>query len=583
MTVLQYLQTHKDNHIDAPCAGNGTCGKCLIQIHSNCPPPTETEKSRLSLQQLEDGYRLACCVAFLPDMDFVLRGTNDKKGKNVKSAEFSILTDYQDTEDVSFSPKTIADVGELGLAIDIGTTTIVFSLVETRGAICSHAVINSQRALGSDVISRIQQANEGHLEQLHQYVVEDIRQGIAYICGKLSQKLSENISEECSFEYSLEILEKIRSVVIAGNTTMLHILLNTPCNSLGVYPFTPVFLDKQNHKFSDIFGDYSDFENFGIFSIPNDFGAFSKKVCGIEVLILPGISTFVGADISAGIFFCQLKSKKPWLLIDLGTNGEMALFSANDIVATSTAAGPAFEGGNISCGTGSISGAISKAVYQPEKKAFAIETIDNQPPVGICGSGVLDIVAQLVKHGLIDESGLLDEDEFEDGFVTIAPEIQFTQRDIREFQLAKSAIRAGLEVLLAETSNTYDSIEHVFVAGGFGHKMSLESAILIGMLPSEWKQKITAVGNTALGGCVKVLTINADIDKITASGKEYTEETSVEQKELFADLAKTVPMILDDFERNIKNAQEINLSTHPLFNDGFMEYMMFENASDRKV
>jgi len=508
MTVLEYLWGD-DGHIEAPCAGKGNCGKCLIRVVTDCPVPTETEARWLSSEQLEKGYRLACCVMYTPGLGFESCGAD---------GEFSMLTYYLGMTE--YSSVAIADVKELGIAIDIGTTTIAFALVDMGSGVVysSHAVMNRQRALGADVISRIQQANEGHLEQLHRYVVEDILQGIAYI----------------NEEFSGEISGKIRSVVIAGNTTMLHILLNTPCQSLGVYPFTPVFLDMQRHRFADIFG---------------------ADACDAEVLLLPGISTYVGADVSAGIFSLS-NEKKPWLLIDLGTNGEMALFSEGGIVATSTAAGPAFEGGNISCGTGSIAGAISGVVYQPDGKEFAIETIGNQPPVGICGSGVLDIVGQLVKFGLLDESGYLDEDEFEDGFVTIAPGIQFTQKDVREFQLAKSAIRAGIEVLLAETSNSYADIECVYVAGGFGHKMNLDSAILIGMLPPEWQEKIYSVGNAALGGCVKVLTPDADIDKIT---------------------------VLGEFEEIIKNAKEINLSTHPLFNDGFMEYMMFENASDRKV
>jgi uncharacterized 2Fe-2S/4Fe-4S cluster protein (DUF4445 family) len=249
----------------------------------------------------------------------------------------------------------------------------------------------------------------------------------------------------------------------------------------------------------------------------------------------------VGADISAGM----LCAGWPYingsnLLIDLGTNGEMALFSKEKIVVTSTAAGPAFEGGNISMGTGSVPGAIAKVSYLPENNVFIYKTINNLPPIGICGTGVVDISAELIRHKLIDETGQIENDDDE---ILIAPEICFTQRDIREIQLAKSAVRTGIEILLDMAGNSCEDLSAVFIAGGFGHKINLQSAVTLGLIPPELEKKVIILGNSALGGCAKVLL----------------------NKESESHILKLVSL-----------AAEINLATHPKFNELFINYMGME-------
>ena len=549
-TVLQALQ-NAGIYVEASCGGGGTCGKCLVQI--NKVP------------------RLACSASAADGMEIITE--HSQHGE-----DFSIVN-------ISADRGAVTDGATYGLAVDIGTTTIAFTLVNLDNGkpVLSHGVINSQRALGADVISRIKAADEGKLDILNRYVLDDICRGISYICKEILALTKFNLADINLRDFKLN--QHISKMVIAGNTTMLHILMGESCNSLGQYPFTPVFIDLQRHSFEKIFSAAAK-------------SYVSDWLPSCEVLLPPGISTYVGADVAAGILYgyylekesfrdglkngfeeglknsCGMGSKDELekslnLLVDLGTNGELALFSKDAVTATATAAGPAFEAGNISCGTGSVPGAIAKAVYRPETESFEWETIGgirgsvcddmgddghdytwngtgssvelsvSGAPIGICGSGVLDIAAQLVLHGFIDESGYLEED------AVIAPGITFTQKDVRELQLAKSAVRAGIEVLLSDFGASYDDIDKVYLAGGFGHTLNLESAVILGILPEAWRHKVKAIGNSSLAGCVRVLTDAAALDSIV----DFTSK-----------------------------AKEINLSAHPRFNDLFMEHMMFENT-----
>ncbi|MCL2708045.1 MAG: ASKHA domain-containing protein, partial [Defluviitaleaceae bacterium] len=318
--------------------------------------------------------------------------------------------------------------------------------------------------------------------------------------------------------------KNIRQLAVSGNTTMLHLLLGTPCHSLGQFPFTAAFTGIKRYGYREIFGS-------------NEFA------CGVT--LLPGISAYVGADVAAGLVFCDTAGPKPVVLIDLGTNGEMALVdrSRGLVLVTSTAAGPAFEAGNIGHGVGSVPGAIAKVSFDPARRVYDYETIGDAFPIGLCGTGVVDAAAQLVRHGFADETGLFSDEFFDEG-VLIAPEagIRFTQKDMREVQLAKSAVRSGLEVLLIESGLCYGDIGKVYLAGGFGYKIDLESACSLGIIPEELRSKVAAVGNSSLGGCARVLV----------------------SKKAEAEIMEIAEM-----------AVEIGLSTHPRFNDLFMENMMF--------
>ncbi|MCL2362660.1 MAG: ASKHA domain-containing protein [Defluviitaleaceae bacterium] len=462
--TLHRALTKHGMHIPAPCGGNGTCGKCAVST--------------------SQGIKLSCQTTPTEGMEIYPAASEEA---------LVILDTYESRRPFEYNRS-----GGYGVAIDIGTTTIAFEVIDLASGkrVATHSVTNSQRSLGADVVTRIKQATEGAQGQLHSYIIEDIRQGLA----KVPQAPS--------------------VVAIAGNTTMLHLLQNLPCDTLGVFPFTPVEIGIKECLLSDILGVGDD----------------------TRLTILPGISTFVGADISAGLLCCY--GPEPGLLIDLGTNGEMALFSKEKILVTSTAAGPAFEAGNISCGVASVPGAIAQVRYSPEKNVFIYETIDNQPPIGICGTGVVDIAAELVRHGLVDETGRLEDPYFDNG-VEIAPGIIFTQKDMREIQLAKSALRSGVEILLDVAGYGYNDIGQVYLAGGFGHRMNMDSAFALGLIPAELTGKVVTVGNTSLGGAAHVLT----------------------STEAIADILGLVAQ-----------AEEVNLSTHPRFNDLFMEHMMFEEA-----
>ena len=234
------------------------------------------------------------------------------------------------------------------------------------------------------------------------------------------------------------------------------------------------------------------------------------------------------------------------MLIDLGTNAEMAIGNKDRILCTSAAAGPAFEGGNISCGVGSIPGAICDAAADPLSRAIRFQTIADAPACGICGTGVIALTSELLAMGLLDETGLLDEGYFDDGYPLgtglNGEPLAFTQKDIRELQLAKAAVRAGVETLLMRYGVEAEEVERVYLAGGFGKNLPADKALAIGMLPPEFAGKLCAVGNSALSGALLCLTnsnAKAEIDHV------------------------------------LEIATEINLSADPVFSERFMGEMYF--------
>lgn len=453
-------------YISAACGGVGKCGKCKVRFLENPTAITADDEVCLTREELDDGWRLSCLS--YPEADCLVEIDSSDE------SDFEVVSDYQDQK------KHVDDVTEdtYDIAIDIGTTTIAVNLIgKTSKEVCrTYTTINRQRAYGADVISRIQASVDGKGPELRESIQNDLLDGITEVVKE------EGISPSC-----------VDRIAIAGNTTMGHLLMGYSCESLGVFPFTPVNIGTIHVTFAELFegvaGEDTGFEN-------------------AKIVLLPGISTFVGADISAGMLSCNMdRTEGTCLLLDLGTNGEMAIGKAGNYMVTSTAAGPAFEGGNISCGMGAVKGAISGVTIHNGE--VTVETIGDKPPVGLCGTGVLETVFELLQDELIDETGVLDDDYFDDGFeLAKTPEgepISFTQQDIREIQLAKSAVRAGLETLLLRYGVTYDDIEKVFLAGGFGYRIDLEKTIGIGLLPEELRDKIEAVGNSSLGGAGKFL------------------------------------------------------------------------------
>ena len=484
-TLLEIFR-NTNIYIDAICAGRGTCGKCKVQFLEGCPIPTKEDENFFTEEELANGWRLACKAIIQRECVVSIEMSGEEK--------YAVVTEYASER----KPQQPAEKSYYGIAVDIGTTTIAMQLLELHSKTIedTYTAINRQRSYGADVISRIQASNEGKKERLRQSILEDLEQGI----------------EELHSRNHVTVKE----IGISGNTTMISLLMGYSCEGLGAYPFTPVNIDAVEADYFTIFGNH-------------------RHTCKLR--ILPGISAFVGGDITAGLLACGFDRKeKVSILVDLGTNGEMAIGNQDKIFVTSTAAGPAFEGGNIICGTGSIPGAISHVTYK--NNGFELETIGNQEASGICGTGVIDITYELLKQKLIDETGLLNDKFFEDGILLAKSkesEIRFYQKDIREIQLAKAAIRAGLETLLVNYGVGYDEIDDIYIAGGFGYKMDIDKAIGIGLFPKACKNKLKAIGNSSLKGNLIYLT-EKDAKERMRKITQLSEEVSLAASSTFYEL-----------------------------------------------
>ena len=485
-TLLEIFR-NANIYIDAICAGRGTCGKCKVKFLEGCPVPTKEDENFFTEEELADGWRLACKAVIQRECVVSIEMSGEEK--------YAVVTEYASER----KTKQPVEKSHYGIVVDIGTTTIAMQLLELHSKTIedTYTAINRQRSYGADVISRIQASNEGENERLRQSILEDLEQGI----------------EELHSRNHVAVKE----IGISGNTTMISLLMGYSCEGLGAYPFTSVNIDAVEADYFTIFGNH-------------------RHTC--KVRILPGISAFVGGDITAGLLACGFDRKeKVSILVDLGTNGEMAIGNQDKIFVTSTAAGPAFEGGNIICGTGSIPGAISHITYK--NNGFELETIGKQEASGICGTGVIDITYELLKQKLIDETGLLNDKLFEDGILLAKSkesEIRFYQKDIREIQLAKAAIRAGLETLLVNYGIGYDEIDNIYIAGGFGYKMDIDKAIGIGLFPKACKNKLKAIGNSSLKGNLIYLTekdAKERMRKITQSSEEISLAASSTFYELY--------------------------------------------------
>ncbi|MCD8020822.1 MAG: ASKHA domain-containing protein [Clostridiales bacterium] len=545
--ILKYRISEKDNllrliqkkgeYIPASCGGKGICGKCRVLFRSLPPTPTKREREIFSEEELTAGWRLACetevtgdiviqlCEDVSEDTMQVEAGFYGKSLSQLSSQREKSATEDRNTE----NEPTYA------IAVDLGTTTLAAALVDIRRQAVVRTVtsVNHQRVFGADVVSRMEASNQGKGEQLKRCIEEDIHQLLMHLqvpgAGEEGFQLAPQLLEQRYMPHELN--EEI-PFVIAGNTTMEHLLQGYSCKSLGVAPYTPV--DISLHTYKGMAMKNKATKNMATKNMT------MKNVKINNMTILPGISTFVGADIVSGIVACGMDTtEKVNLLVDLGTNGEMVIGNRDRMLCTSTAAGPAFEGGNISCGVAGVEGAISSVEIQNGEPV--IETIGDKEAIGLCGSGVLEIIYELRKEGYMDETGFPGEDIFENGYA-LAPSITFTIKDIREFQLAKSAIRAGIEVLIREYGANYEQISHVYLAGEFGQKVNVRKAVGIGLLPMELADKVIAVGNSSLEGAVM-----------------YAKDPTLSER--FIHIASFV--------------REITLAENPGFQELFMKYMYF--------
>jgi uncharacterized 2Fe-2S/4Fe-4S cluster protein (DUF4445 family) len=425
--------------VEFPCGGRGLCKGCRIKVLGGALPITPEDEAKLSAADIADGWRLAC------------RGKADSDLRlDLAQWEATILSD---DSVLQITPKE-----GLGVAIDLGTTTIVAQLVDMRtGHVLGvRAALNAQAQHGADIMSRVEFAVA---EAGHGKLVDLIRNQIG---GLIVELLEASGSSEA-----------IRSVVVVGNTVMHHLFCDISVEPLSHFPFEP--------------------------STPG-LQVFESKALGWELPanpkahFLPCFGGFVGSDILAGVLATrQQESDRLTVLIDLGTNGEIVVGNKDRMLCASTAAGPAFEGARISMGMRAATGAISEVHIRDG--SLRCHVIGNATPRGICGSGLVDAVAASLDLGWIASTGRL----LSRTSVDLASPVSLNQWDVRELQLAKGAIAAGIRILLEQWGAAREDVATVYLAGAFGNYINQASAKRIGLLdfPSE---KIHAAGNTALLG-----------------------------------------------------------------------------------
>ena len=468
-------------YIDQPCGGTGLCGKCRVILSGTVPEPTSKEKKIFSEEELASGFRLACQTKASGGMRVTIPA---RDSQNIK-----VLDTFENGTHTAAPCRS--DNGS-GIAVDIGTTTIVAYLVDlcTGMTLAASSAINPQTSFGADVISRISYIGDDphKLSELQKAVTKQINSLIKEVFSKTGRKPSEK-----------------DSIAVAGNTTMEHIFAGISPESIGKSPFKPQFYDSLEFEASEL-------------------GIEAEK--GVKVKLLPNIYGFVGGDIVSGIIYTGMnRSEELSLLVDIGTNNEMVLGNKDFMLCCSAAAGPALEGAKIKMGMRAAPGAIDSVKINGS--GIKITTINDMPPVGICGSGLVDAISELLKAGVITQSGrFADKEALEEhlsgrfkgnkgkdlSFILAAegeygnnPEVGITQKDIREIQLAKGAIAAGAQILLDVAGKKLDQIKNVYLAGAFGNYIDIENAVRISILPDVARERIHPVGNSAGAGACLIL------------------------------------------------------------------------------
>lgn len=477
-SLLELLR-EKKFFLNSDCGGKKSkCGKCKIKVTNLKLQITDEDIFHLSKKELENGYRLACKIYPKKDISVILE----------ESGKFDIISNFLEKKHTG---NQVFKKG-YGVAVDIGTTTIVMRIYNMLNGnfIDEEKILNPQVIYGSDVITRISNSKD-HFHHMQKQILESLN----FLFKDLIS--NNNISESEFFSF-----------IISGNTTMIHILKGFSIQSLGVFPFTPITLEYRIEDIKNIFPDLF-------------YG---------EIKIIPGISSFVGGDIVSGIYYTEMyNNEKVSILLDLGTNGEIAIGNKDKIIVTSTAAGPAFEGGNIQCGIGSIGGAICSAKYIEGN--FIFKTIDELPIKGICGTGLMDIISIFSSEKFIDETGLFNENN-KNRISLIKDKIFITQKDIREFQLAKSAIRTGIEIAIESFNINKDDIDTLYLSGGFGAKVDLNSFFNLGIIPKELESKVIIAGNTSLAGAIQSI-YDADYESEITKIKNNSFELNLAENENF--------------------------------------------------
>ena len=574
-TALKKAMNDAGLDFDFPCGGRGRCGKCRVRIREGVVPPSDSDRVHFDEEELKEGYRLACTLTVQGDLVLELpqevtghkilidaaersmeikphlqkvhlevkepsiedqkadwdrlrdelaavKGDKDYRitlpalkevEKVLREKKFSITAVIADNKVTGLEAGDTTD-RMLGIAFDIGTTTVVGYLMDllTGKELGAVSTMNPQTKYGADVISRITYSSQeaGGLEILHKAIIEAVNSLIGEAVEKVGARR-----------------EDVYALTFVGNSCMHHLLLGLEPRYIALAPYVPVTGSTQEMNAAEL----------GIKINPAG-----------KVYVLPNIAGFVGADTIGVILATELdQSSEIRLAIDIGTNGEMVLGNKDRMLACSTAAGPAFEGAQISCGMRGTAGAIDTVRLDDD---LTYTTIGDEKPIGICGSGLIDVISMMLEAGVIDSRGRIatpnelagtSAEKLADRIVDLdgmrafllAPAAEtghgkplfITQQDVRELQLAKGAIATGVQILLDVYGIGFDDIYEVILAGAFGNYLDKHSACAIGLIPSSLEDRVRPVGNAAGTGAKVALLSAAEYRRSAriASFVEYEE------------------------------------------------------------
>lgn len=419
--------------VQQPCGGRGVCGKCAVRLSGAVSAPNAQEQAH--------GARLACQAQILGDAEVIL--PNERRFLQIETRSGTAI------------PALHPMAGRLGLAVDIGTTTLAAALcdLKTGSVLASAGLLNPQTQIAADVMGRIGAAMNGGLDTLRRQAEQGVLSLLQQTCREAGRAETE-----------------VDALVLTGNTTMLYLLTGRDPACLSRAPFAADTL-------------------FGV----------QTELFGRSAYLPPCMNAFVGADITCAVLVSGMcRTGETALLCDAGTNGELALWHNGTLYVTSTAAGPAFEGAGISCGCGSTAGAIDRV--WTENGEIRIHTIADAPPCGLCGSGLIDAVAVFLAREDISITGAAPAEG-----LALCPSVQLLRGDIRAVQAAKAAIAAGIGLLLRSAGIGPENIGMFYLAGGFGSHLDLRSAAAIGLFPEALVPCAHVIGNAALSGAELLL------------------------------------------------------------------------------
>jgi uncharacterized 2Fe-2S/4Fe-4S cluster protein (DUF4445 family) len=452
----------------AVCGGAGTCKECRLRLAAGkLTPPTKVELVALSATDLAAGFRLACQAEPLSDVKL------DIPPESLTSAQRLQVEGLETT--IAIQP-AILTPGAYGLAVDIGTTKLAAYLVrlDTGVTVTKAGTMNPQIAFGEDVISRIAYAGREP-------------DGAKKLQIVLLETLNKLLAEMCAEAHVLP--KRVLDAVFVGNTAMHHLVAGLPVEQLGYAPFAPAITGPLTISANEL----------GL-----DLGP------GAKVYLPPVIAGYVGPDHIAVLLATEAwRSPRRVIAMDIGTNTEISLVANGKVTCCSCASGPAFEGAHIREGMRAAPGSIERALWSDGKILW--QSIENLPPVGICGSGILDVVAALQDGGLVNPTGTLKMGSRSEYVLVPAAQtglgrdLVVTRKDIHEIQLAKSAIRSGVEILLQVAGLTCTDLDEFIVAGAFGTYLDLRSAVRTGMFPPLPVDRFRQVGNAAGVGAKQML------------------------------------------------------------------------------